>query len=50
MDFSGPGAIDNAIEAGFDLDGSSIPVEMLKLYREAIEKEGARKRSGVKKF
>ncbi len=49
MDFSGPDAIDKAIEAGLDLDGSSIPVEMLKLYREVMQKEGARKRSGVKK-
>ena len=49
MEFSGPDAIDKAIEAGLDLDGSSIPVEMIKLYQEVMEKEGARKRSGVKK-
>ena len=49
MDFSGPDAIDKAIEAGLDLDGSSIPIDMLNLYREVMEKEGARKRSGVKK-
>ena len=49
MDFSGPDAIDKAIEAGLDLDGSQIPVEMLNLYREVMDKEGARKRSGVKK-
>ncbi len=49
MDFSGPDAIDRAIEAGLDLDGSQIPLEMLSLYREIMEKEGARKRSGVKK-
>ena len=49
MDFSGPDAIDKAIEAGLDLDGSPIPVEMLNLYREIMDKEGARKRSGVKK-
>ena len=49
MDFSGPGAIDQAIEAGIDLDGSPIPVEMLKLYKEVMDQEGARKRSGVKK-
>ena len=49
MDFSGPGAIDQAIEAGIDLDGSQIPVEMLKLYKEVMDQEGARKRSGVKK-
>ena len=49
MDFSGPNAIDKAIEAGLDLDGSPIPLEMLNLYREVMDKEGARKRSGVKK-
>ena len=49
MDFSGPDAIDKAIYAGKDLDGSSIPLEMLNLYREVMDKEGARKRSGVKK-
>ncbi len=49
MDFSGPDAIDKAIEAGLDLDGSPIPLEMLSLYREVMDKEGARKRSGVKK-
>ena len=49
MDFSGPNSIDNAIEAGFDLDGSPIPSEMLILYREVMDKENARKRSGVKK-
>ena len=49
MDFSGPNAIDKAIEAGLDLDGSPIPSEMLILYREVMNKENARKRSGVKK-
>ena len=49
MDFSGPDAIDKAIESGLDLDGSSIPLEMLSLYREVMDKENARKRSGVKK-
>ena len=49
MDFSGPDAIDKAIEAGLDLDGSPIPSEMLILYREVMDKEKARKRSGVKK-
>ena len=49
MDFSGPDAIDKAIEAGRDLDGSQIPLEMLNLYQEVMDKEGARKRSGVKK-
>ena len=49
MDFSGPDAIDKAIEAGIDLDGSPIPLEMLNLYQAVMDKEGARKRSGVKK-
>jgi len=49
VDYSGPDAIDKAIEAGLDLDGSPIPSEMLFLYREVMDKENARKRSGVKK-
>ena len=49
MDYSGPEAIDKAIQAGLDLDGSPIPSEMLDLYREVMDKENARKRSGVKK-
>ena len=49
MDFSGPDAIDKAIQAGIDIDGTPIPLEMLKLYKEVMAKEGARKRSGVKK-
>ena len=49
MDFSGPDAIDKAIEEGLDLDGSKIPLKMLNLYQEVMHKEGARKRSGVKK-
>ena len=49
MDFSGPDAIDKAIDTGLDLDGSPIPFQMLNLYREVMSKEGARKRSGVKK-
>ncbi len=49
MDFSGPDAIDKAIDAGLDLDGSPIPSEMLNLYQEVMDKEGVRKRSGVKK-
>ena len=49
MDFSGPDAIDKAIHAGLDLDGTPIPEEMLKLYQEVMDKEGSRKRSGVKK-
>ncbi len=49
MDFSGPDAINKAIDSGFDLDGSPIPSEMLILYREVMDKENSRKRSGVKK-
>ena len=44
MEFSGPDAIDNAIQAGLDLDGSPIPSEMLTLYRDVMDKENARKR------
>ena len=49
MSFSGPDAIDKAIEAGLDLDGSPIPLDMLTLYHEVMSKEVVRKRSGVKK-
>ena len=49
MEFTGPDAIDNAIQAGLDLDGSPIPLEMLTLYKEVMDKENSRKRSGVKK-
>ncbi len=49
MNFSGPDAIDKAIASGLDLDGSPIPMEMLNLYREVMDKEGRRERSGVKK-
>tara|TARA_Y100001968_G_scaffold211590_1_gene194748 strand:+ start:4534 stop:4806 length:273 start_codon:yes stop_codon:yes gene_type:complete len=49
MEFSGPDAIDKAIQVGLDLDGSPIPPKMLNLYREVMDKENLRKRSGVKK-
>ena len=49
MDFSGPNAIDKAIQDGIDLDGTPIPLEMLILYKEVMDKENSRKRSGVKK-
>ena len=49
MDFSGPDAVDKAIATGVDMDGTPIPTEMLKLYKEVMDKEGARKRTGVKK-
>ncbi len=41
--------MDAAIAAGLDLDGSPIPAEMLSLYREVMELEAQRARSGVKK-
>ena len=47
LEFTGPEAIDKAINAGLDLDGTPIPSEMLTLYREVMDKENARKRSGV---
>ncbi|KGG11884.1 MULTISPECIES: DUF4090 family protein [Prochlorococcus] len=49
MDFSGPEAVDKAIQLGIDLDGSPIPLAMLELYKEVMEKEENRQRSGVKK-
>jgi len=49
VETSGPDAIDKAIAVGLDLDGSPIPAEMLNLYLEVMDKENARKRSGVKK-
>ena len=49
MDLSGPGAIDKAMNAGIDLGGSPLPEAMLSLYREVMDKEGQRKRSGVRK-
>jgi len=49
MDHSGPDAIDKAIDAGVDLDGSPLPDAMLALYREVMNLESQRKRSGVRK-
>ena len=49
MAISGPGGVDAAIEAGVDLDGTPIPAAMLDLYREVMELEAGRARSGVKK-
>tara|TARA_B100000700_G_scaffold207013_1_gene227523 strand:- start:506 stop:784 length:279 start_codon:yes stop_codon:yes gene_type:complete len=48
-ELSGPDSIDSAIKAGIDLDGTRIPEKMLILYREVMQKENSRKRSGVKK-
>jgi hypothetical protein len=49
MDLSGPDAIDQAIAAGIDLDGSPLPEPMLTLYREVMDLEAQRQRSGVQK-
>ena len=49
MTISGPDGVDAAIAAGLDLDGSPIPPAMLALYREVMELEAGRARSGVKK-
>jgi hypothetical protein len=46
---SGPARIDDAIAAGFDLDGTPIPAAMLALYQEVMELENNRPRSGVTK-
>jgi hypothetical protein len=49
MAIAGPDGVDAAIQAGVDLDGSPIPEAMLALYREVMERESQRARSGVKK-
>ena len=49
MAIAGPGGVDEAIAAGLDLDGTPIPSAMLELYREVMELESQRARSGVKK-
>ena len=49
MAIAGPGGVDDAIAAGLDLDGTPIPGPMLDLYREVMELESKRARSGVKK-
>ena len=49
MAIAGPGGVDDAIAAGLDLDGSPIPAEMLSLYKEVMELESRRARSGVTK-
>ena len=49
MAIAGPGGVDDAIAAGLDLDGTPIPSPMLDLYREVMELESKRARSGVKK-
>jgi len=49
MAIAGPGGVDAAIASGLDLDGSPIPVEMVRLYSEVMELESQRARSGVTK-
>lgn len=49
MAIAGPDGVDAAIQAGFDLDGTPIPADMLALYNEVMELESQRARSGVKK-
>lgn len=44
---TGADAVDSAIAAGVDLDGSPIPSPKLKLYQEVMGLEANRKRSGV---
>jgi len=49
MALAGPGDIDAAIASGQDLDGSALPPAMLQLYREVMDLENGRARSGVTK-
>ena len=49
MSKKGMKAVEEAIEQGLDLDGTPIPLKMLQLYNEILEKESKRERSGVKK-
>lgn len=44
---TGADAIDQAIAAGIDLDGSPIPTAKLELYHRVMALEGQRQRSGV---
>ncbi|MGC6483539.1 MAG: DUF4090 family protein [Synechococcus sp.] len=49
MDLSGPDAIDQAIAAGIDLDGSPLPEATVTLYNEVMDQEKQRQRSGVRR-
>ena len=49
MAIAGPDGVDAAIRSGVDLDGSPIPSDKLALYREVMELESQRARSGVLK-
>jgi hypothetical protein len=44
---TGADAVDQAIAAGIDFDGSEIPTAKLELYRQVMALEGNRQRSGV---
>lgn len=44
---TGADAIDEAIAAGVDFDGSQIPTAKLELYRKVMAIEAGRQRSGV---
>jgi hypothetical protein len=43
----GADAVDRAIAAGIDLDGSPIPPVKLELYHQVMALEAGRQRSGV---
>ena len=49
MAIVGPDGVDAAIKAGVDLDGSPIPEAMLALYKQVMDLESQRARSGVLK-
>lgn len=44
---TGADAVEQAIAAGVDFDGSAIPPEKLELYRQVMALEAGRQRSGV---
>ncbi|MGG6239991.1 DUF4090 domain-containing protein [filamentous cyanobacterium CCT1] len=44
---TGADAVDAAIAAGVDLDGTPIPAAKLDLYHQVMAKEAGRQRSGV---
>ena len=44
---TGADAIDTAIAAGIDFDGTPIPTAKLELYNRVMSLEGQRQRSGV---
>lgn len=44
---TGADAVDSAIARGIDLDGTPIPTAKLELYRQVMNLEGQRQRSGV---